>query len=76
MPWVENLQIAYCVNKGWGTCGPREHLIWPWPASEFSLPKWKTQHRVKTKLDDKQTASQEISFAPWHSFFSSHSFGR
>ena len=26
-----------CLNQGWGTCGPREFLIWP--ASEFCLPK-------------------------------------
>jgi len=25
------------VKQGWGTCGPRKHLIWP--ASEVSLPK-------------------------------------
>jgi len=31
--------ISFCVRlyQGWGTCGTREHLIWP--ASEFPLPK-------------------------------------
>jgi len=29
-------QFSVAVIQGWGTCGPREHLIWP--ASEFSLP--------------------------------------
>jgi len=31
------LQNLKHLNQGWGTCGPREHLIWP--ATEFSLPK-------------------------------------
>jgi len=29
--------MAYSIEQGWGTCGPREHLIWPAP--EFPLPK-------------------------------------
>jgi len=36
------------LSQGWGTCGPREHSIWP--ASEFSLPRYITQRRVKTIL--------------------------
>jgi len=30
-------EVAILLEQGWGTCAPREHLIWP--ASEFSLPK-------------------------------------
>jgi len=40
----------------WGTCGPREHLIWP--AAEFSSPKLRVQNHVKTKLHDKQVRRQ------------------
>ena len=35
-----NYEKPVCVRcwalQGWGTCGPRQHLIWP--AEEFSLP--------------------------------------
>ena len=47
---------AVAINQFWGTCGPREYLIWP--PSELSLPKLRVQHRVKTKLHDKQVLRQ------------------
>jgi len=31
------VDILHALMQGWGTCGPREHLLWP--ASEFLLPK-------------------------------------
>jgi len=42
------------LKQGWGTYGPREHLMGP--ASEFSLPK--LQYRVQSELHDKQVLRQ------------------
>jgi len=33
------------LHQGWGTCGPREHLIWP--ASNFAVPK--IEHNIASK---------------------------
>jgi len=43
------------LEQGWGTCGPREHLIWP--ASEIRSHV-RGQNRVKTKRHDKQVLTQ------------------
>ena len=34
--FFHNSPLECARLQGWGTCSPREHLIWP--ASEFSLP--------------------------------------
>ena len=49
--WLPNQRLDHC-RPGWGTCGPRENLIWP--GSEFFISQVRTQHRVKTKLHDEQ----------------------
>jgi len=41
-----NSLIPNNVDQG-GTCGPREHLIWP--ASEFSLPNLNLEHKIASK---------------------------
>jgi len=43
--------VTTLSESGWGTCGRREHLIWP--ASDC-VTQARAQHRVRTKLHSKQ----------------------
>ena len=51
---ISGTESAQQQNRkpGVETCGPREHLTWP--VSEVSLLSYSVQHRVKTKLHDKE----------------------
>jgi len=48
---AQKAQIRDPLHQGWGTCGPREHLIMA-PVTIF-VTQFRVQDRVKTKLHDK-----------------------
>jgi len=42
------------LTAGWGTCGPREHLTFDMACNRIFVTQVRLQHRIKTKLQDKQ----------------------